>query len=120
MILPNEFIPQYEETGEIIKLDMYVLEEVCKIQARWRQNSNYIVLPISINESRLHLKNPKHIKELTQILQKYSANPRDIELEMTETTVIEDIELAKQAAQKVHELGFRISMDDFRSRLFCI
>lgn len=112
IVAPNSFIPIYEKTGEIIKLDMYVLEEVCKLQKKWEQN-NERILPISVNESRLHLKNPNHAKELTQILQKYQANPNNIELEMTETTVIEDIMLAKQSAQKVHELGFQISMDDF-------
>lgn len=111
-ILPNEFIVQYEKTGEIIKLDMYVLEEVCKLQSKWKEN-HYPILPISINESRQHLKNPNHIKELTDIIQKYHVNPKYIELELTETTVIEDINLAKQAEQRVHELGFQTSMDDF-------
>lgn len=112
VISPNEFIPRYEQTGEIIKLDMYVLEEVCKLQTKWRQDG-VSILPISINESRLHLKNPNHITELTQIIQKYNVNPNHIELEMTETTVIQDIKLAQKAAEKVHELGFQISMDDF-------
>lgn len=112
LILPNEFIPQYEKTGEIMRLDMYVLEEVCKLQKKWKEN-HYPILPISINESRLHLKNPNHVKELMDIVQKYNANPKYIELELTETTVIEDINLAKQAEQRVHELGFQTSMDDF-------
>lgn len=119
IISPNYFIPLYEQTGEIMKLDMYVLEEVCKLQNKWKEKK-IPILPISINESRLHLKNPNHIAELTNILQKYHANPNNIELEMTETTVIEDIKLAKHAAQRVHELGFQISMDDFRNRLFSI
>ena len=112
IILPDEFIPEHERTGEIIKLDMYVLEEVCRLQSKWKKN-NLPILPISINESRLHLKNPNHISELKEIIQKYDANPSNIELEMTETTVVEDIKLAKHAAQNVHELGFKISMDDF-------
>lgn len=112
IILPDEFIPNYEVTGEIIKLDMYVLEEVCKLQNKWKKN-NLPILPISINESRLHLKNPNHISELKEIVQKYNVNPSNIELEMTETTVVEDIKLAKHAAKNVHELGFKISMDDF-------
>lgn len=112
LILPNKFIPRYEETGEIVKLDMYVLEEVCKLQKKWKEK-NYPILPISINESRQHLKNPNHIKELTNIIQKYNVNPKYIELELTESIVIEDINLAKQAEQRVHELGFQTSMDDF-------
>lgn len=112
IILPNKFIPIYEETGEIVKLDIYVLEEVCKLQNKWTKQ-NIKLLPISINESRHHLKNPNHVKELKDLIEKYHVNPNFIELEMTETTVIEDIDVAKKAEKAAHELGFRISMDDF-------
>lgn len=112
IIMPNEFIPQYEKTGVITKLDTYVLEEVCKLQRKWR-NLNLPLLPISINESRHHLKNKNHIKELKKILSKYDADANLIELEMTETTVVEDILVAKGAAEAVKKLGFIVSMDDF-------
>lgn len=112
IIMPDQFIPAYEKTGEIVKLDMYVLEEVCKLQQKWKK-MHFPILPISINESRHHLKNPNHVEELNSVIKKYQANPNFIELEMTETTVIEDIEVAKRAGKNVHELGFLISMDDF-------
>lgn len=112
IVMPNEFIPFYEETGDIIKLDMYVLEQVCKLQKKWSEKKLQL-LPISINESSQHLKNPNHYQELKSIIEKYDANPNLIELEMTETTVIQDIEVAKAAGKAVHELGFLISMDDF-------
>ena len=112
IIYPSNFIPYYEETNEIITLDMYVLEEICKLQRKWRKQ-NIPILPISINESRKHLENKNHIQELKELLEKHQANPKYIELEMTETTVVQDISVAKEAAKKVHELGFQISMDDF-------
>lgn len=112
MILPNEFIPLYEENGWITILDMYVLREVCKLQKKWKE-ANLPLFPISINESRHHLKNPNHVKELEEILRQEEANPRLIELEMTETTVVEDIEVAKKAAEAVKKIGFLVSMDDF-------
>lgn len=112
IIMPDKFIPIYEKTGLITKLDMYVLKEVCRLQKKWREN-NLPLLPISINESRHHLKNQNHIEELKQILKEYSADATLIELEMTETTVIEDIMLAKNAAESVRKLGFIVSMDDF-------
>lgn len=112
IIMPDQFIPSYEKTGEIVKLDMYVLEEVCKLQQKWKK-MHFPILPISINESRHHLKNPNHVEELKSVIKKYQTNPNFIELEMTETTVIEDIEVAKRAGKNVHELGFLISMDDF-------
>ena len=112
IIMPNEFIPQYEKTGLITKLDTYVLEEVCKLQKKWRE-LNFPLLPISINESRLHLKNKNHIQELQEIISRYDTDANLIELEMTETTVVEDILVAKKAAESVKKLGFIVSMDDF-------
>ena len=112
LIFPNEFIPQYEKTGLITRLDMYVLEEICKLHQKWK-SLNLSILPISINESRLHLKNENHIHELQEIISKYDANANLIELEMTETTIVEDILLAKGAAESAKKLGFKISMDDF-------
>ncbi len=112
VIMPNEFIPQYEETGSIIKLDMYVLEEVCKLQNKWRE-LHLPLLPISINESRHHLKNKNHIQELQEIINRYETDTKLIELELTETTIVEDILLAKNAAISAKKLGFTLSMDDF-------
>lgn len=112
IVMPSEFIPIYEKTGEITKLDMYVLEEICKLQKKWNEKGLKL-LPISINESRLHLKNVRHTEELKEIVEKYQINPNLIELEMTETTVVEDIKVAKDAERAVHQLGFRVSMDDF-------
>lgn len=114
IIMPSQFIPMYEKTGIITKLDMFVLEEVCKLQSKWK-NFNLPLLPISINESRHHLKNKNHIKELKEIIEQYDTDSKLIELEMTETTVVEDIEVAKKAANAVKKLGFIVSMDDFGS-----
>lgn len=111
-IMPDKFIPIYEKTGIITILDMYVLEEICKLQKKWRE-LNLPLLPISINESRHHLKDKNHIEKLMKIIKEYKADTRLIELEMTETTVIEDILLAKKAAENVKKLGFIVSMDDF-------
>lgn len=112
IIMPDEFIPKYEETGIITKLDTYVLEKVCQLQKKWR-NLNLPLLPISINESRHHLKNENHIQELQEMISRYDADANLIELEMTETTVVEDILVAKHAAEAVKKLGFIVSMDDF-------
>ena len=112
LIMPDQFIPFYEKTGIITKLDMFVLEEICKLQKKWKEEK-LPLLPISINESRHHLKNKNHIVELQEIVTKYEARTDLIELEMTENTVIEDILVAKNAAESVKRLGFIVSMDDF-------
>lgn len=112
IIMPDNFITKYEETGIITILDMYVLEKICKLQSKWKE-LKFPLIPISINESKDLFKNPNHLKVLTDIISKYNANTNLIELEMTERTVVEDISLAKNAAQNVRKLGFIVSMDDF-------
>lgn len=112
IIMPNEFIPYYEKNGLITILDLYVLEEMCKLQKKWRK-LKLPLIPISINESRKHLKDKNHIEKLIKIIQKYDTITSLIELEMTETTVVQDILLAKKAAESVKKLGFIVSMDDF-------
>lgn len=110
--MPDKFVPAYEKTGIITILDMYVLEEICKLQNKWKK-LNLPLIPISVNESRHHLKDKNHILKLQQIIKKYDVNTSLIELEMTENTVIEDILRAKKAAEYVKKLGFVVSMDDF-------
>lgn len=112
IIMPDKFIPAYEKTGIITILDMYILKEICKLQKKWRE-LKFPLIPISINESRHHLKNQNHVQELQDIINEFGADTRLIELEMTENTVIEDILRAKKAAESVKKLGFVVSMDDF-------
>lgn len=111
IIMPKYFIPKYEENGLITKLDNYVLEEVCIILQKWKSKGKYLY--ISVNESPKHLSNEEHGKELINLLEKYNISPSHIELEVTENAVIQDIEKARKAQERMHELGFIISMDDF-------
>ena len=111
-LLPNAFIPNFEKNGLIEALDTYVLEQICKKQKQWKEK-NYTEVSIAVNESKLHLFNSKHTETLMATLNKYGVSPNLIELEMTESTVVHNIEEAKQAEKRVHELGFCVSMDDF-------
>ena len=112
LVMPNIFIPLLEKYELITELDTYVLENICELQQQWRKQG-YNIVPISVNESRLHLYNEHHISELIDLVNKYNVQPNTIELEMTETTVVHNIELAKEAERNVHKLGFTVSMDDF-------
>lgn len=110
--MPNIFIPLFEKYELITELDTYVLENICRLQQQWRKQE-YNIVPISVNESRLHLYNENHINDLIDLVNKYNVQPNTIELEMTETTVVNNVELAKEAEKNVHKLGFIVSMDDF-------
>ena len=112
VVMPNIFVPLLEKYELITELDTYVLESMCKLQQNW-EKKGYNIFPISVNESRLHLYNKNHINDLIDFVNKYSIKPNTIELEMTETSVVNNVELAKEAERNVHKLGFTVSMDDF-------
>lgn len=111
LILPNNFIPIYEELGIITKLDLYVLETVCHSMQKWQNQG--IDLSIAVNESPKHLSNELHGEELMTILNNYHISPNKIELEVTEGAVIQDIGIAQRAQSRMHQLGFITAMDDF-------
>lgn len=112
IVMPNVFIPLFEKYGLITILDNYVLEEVFSIMKSWNEKK-YKLVPISVNESRQNLYDKNHLDTLIKYINQYNISPNMIELEMTETTVVNNVELAREAEKNVHKLGFRVSMDDF-------
>ncbi|MBD5559691.1 MAG: EAL domain-containing protein [Clostridia bacterium] len=116
MIGPNIFIPLCEQNDLIGELDEYVFEKVCKQIAEW-QKKGWDPGVISVNVSGLQLKDIDFIKRYRAIADKYGVDPSMIELELTESVMFSDTEIieAKNVLDKIHEYGFRCSMDDFGS-----
>lgn len=111
---PDTFISVFEKNGFITKLDMYMLDKVCGLLRRWLDSGIEPVV-ISVNQSRLHLNNPDYLNTLVKILESHNIGPEWIELEITESVFFEDTELMISIINSLHELGFKISMDDFGS-----
>lgn len=111
---PDTFIGVFEKNGFITKLDMYMLENVCKELRKW-MDSGMDPVVISVNQSRLHLNNPNYLNLLVKMLKIYGIEPQWIELEITESVFFEDMEQMITIINRLHELGFKISMDDFGS-----
>lgn len=114
MIYPDEFIPLFEKNGFIIQLDMFVFEEVCKTIHRWL-DANQTPVKISVNCSRVHLKNLKFLENYSKIAKKYNIPKNAIEIELTESTVFENVNTLTETIQQIHLAGFGCSMDDFGS-----
>ncbi len=110
---PSDFIPVFEKEGFIIELDFYVLEEVFKIIKEWIDNEKNPI-PISVNQSRVHLSNPYYIERLKNLINKYEIPTNFVELELTESLFM-DIDLALETVKKIKDLGFSVSVDDFGS-----
>lgn len=111
ILFPNKFIPIFENNGFIRKLDLYVLEEVCKTIKKF--SSKYKIFPISLNLSRLDMKNPNLISDIETIVNKYKIEPKLIEFEFTENMIFDDTSLFIETVNKLKNLGFLTSIDDF-------
>ena len=114
MIFPDEFIPLFEKNGFIIQLDLWVFEEVCKHVRKWIDNG-LEPMTISINCSKVHLKDSDFLREYRRIASEYNIPRGLLEIELTESIVMEDEEGLTDVINQIHEAGFSCSMDDFGS-----
>ncbi len=108
---PAQFIPIFEKNGFILKLDFFVLESVLTFLEKRKQSGKQIV-PISVNQSRVHLNDEKYVEELKKVFSKFDLPSGIIELELTETA-FSDIQNAQRVMNEIRELGFLTSIDDF-------
>jgi diguanylate cyclase (GGDEF)-like protein len=109
--MPSDFIPIFEKNGFIIQIDFFVLEEVCKF-LHSRIDAGEKVVPISVNQSRVHLSEKHYVQRLGEIIRKYSIPDGLIELELTETAISE-IDDVENILNQAKALNYRISIDDF-------
>ncbi len=112
VIFPNTFIPLFESNGFIVELDKYVLASVCRLLRKWLDEGRECI-PISVNFSRIHLLNAKFVSEITEIVDKYNVPHEYIEIELTESTIIEREEVLEKLLESLHEAGFSVAIDDF-------
>ena len=112
LVPPDEFIPLFEKNGFITELDLYVFERVCRLMRSWKDQGRR-ALPIGVNISRIHIKEPDFLTKLTDIRQKYGILPEDLELEITESAFLHNQDIVMEVARQIKEAGFVLSMDDF-------
>lgn len=112
MISPSVFIPIAEKNGTIVPIGNWVMEKSVQIYADWRDNYHY-PLVLSLNVSAVQCKKEGFIDSLLQILEKYNVSPGEIEIEVTETILIEDFDYISERLNELKSAGVRISLDDF-------
>ncbi|AWW27160.1 EAL domain-containing protein [Acetobacterium carbinolicum] len=114
LISPGEFIPIFEQTGFIRKLDMFMLEEVCKVLKSW-EAKKHPDISISVNISRKNLNQIDFIERVLSITNQYRIHRGQLEIELTESSIFEDVDRMIEIGQAFRNYGFKMSMDDFGS-----
>lgn len=114
IVPPGEFIEIAEETGRVVELDRFVLEETAKILSNWNRDhkTNFAV---SVNLSGLHFKAENGLDFVRPALEAYNLAPQLMTLEITETVQLANWQKVERDVAALRELGCRVSIDDFGS-----
>ena len=112
VVPPGLFIPILEQSNDICKLDFYMLRKVCSDLRRWI-DAGIKPVRISVNLSRMHLKNPLLVTQVCSIVDKYELPHDLIELELTETINPVEFKELQKAINGLRQNGFATSVDDF-------
>ncbi len=118
-VSPATFIPVAEESGHIIPLGYWVLNEVCLALKSW-QDKGLNPVPVSVNVSARQFRQPDFHKQVAAVLRKHAIDPSLIEIELTEGLMMENTESAQHELALLKEIGLRISIDDFGTGYSCL
>lgn len=113
-IAPDEFIPVAEETGRIVEIGRFVMEEVCKFIQKCKPEK-YGIDFIDVNLSVIQCMHPEIIDDINSILTEYNVPRKMVNLEVTETASAKSYALLQSRLNELHSNGFTISLDDFGS-----
>ena len=112
MIPPGKFIPVAEEMGIIARIDDYMFEAICKQQSLWREKG-LNVRPISVNISRNKLYEKGFINNYLSIMKQYGVTTEDIQIEITEGSLVKESKVGGNIVNKLRKYGFEVLIDDF-------
>jgi diguanylate cyclase (GGDEF)-like protein/PAS domain S-box-containing protein len=114
LLFPVEFLPLAEESGLIISLDRWVLEEACRQIQEWQdvfpERPN---LTVSVNLSGKQVAQPDLVEEVARIIKETGLSPRSLKLEITENAIMENNQFTAGVFAKLQALGVEIQIDDF-------
>ena len=112
IILPSDFIPIAEETNLIIEIGEWVLDKVCEDFRYWQRS---VSSPgrVSVNLSLKQLRQRNFTQRISSIMRSYEVSPTSLELEITETTLMENTERTIQLLDQLYALGLHLAIDDF-------
>ena len=113
LVQPNDFIPVAEDTGLIVPIGRWVLEEACRQAASWNRNRAGPPLTMSVNLSARQFQHPGLLEDIVGALREADLDPGTLTLEITEGVVMKDPTAAALKLHEMKDLGVRIAVDDF-------
>jgi diguanylate cyclase (GGDEF)-like protein/PAS domain S-box-containing protein len=113
LVFPGVFIPLAEETGLIVPLGWWVLEEACRQAVAWPRLPSGGEVEVAVNLSAKQLASPELIPIVSRVLQTSGLAPHRLCFEVTESALVHDVEQAKAALLHIKSLGVRLAIDDF-------
>ncbi|MEH2146422.1 EAL domain-containing protein [Nostoc sp.] len=112
LVAPSVFIPLAEESGLIVPIGEWVLQTACSQNKTW-QDAGLPPMTIAVNLSLKQFHQPKLVETVAEVLEQTGLEARFLELEITETTAIENLNFTRTVLQNLQQMGIYISIDDF-------
>ncbi len=112
LIFPGDYIPIIEETDLVIEYDHYVIKKTCQVLKEWSKSS-FSSLALSVNLSARHFNSRNLQLKMQQVLEEHEVSAEKIELEITETLSMENVDFAMSILQNLKDIGYMIAIDDF-------
>lgn len=114
LVSPAEFIPMAEDTGLILPIGRWVLEEACKQASRWQQQyDEHVAFTMAVNLSARQFQQPDLVEQVASALKQANLEPSTLRLEITESILMDDVEATHQQLLALRQLGVKLAIDDF-------
>lgn len=113
MVFPGDFIPSAEETGLIVPIGEWVLRRACSQKRQWHDEGQFPDVRVAVNLSARQFKQQDIVKMVSRVLDETGCRPEWLELEITESVVMESPEAAAETLHKLSAMGVHLSIDDF-------
>jgi len=117
---PMQFIPLVEETGLIVSIGHWVLDQACAQLKAWQNDALTRDLILAVNVSARQFRQPDFVERMEELVHRHAINPAMIKLEITESLLLKDIQDVIAIMSALKTLGVRFSLDDFGTGYSCL
>jgi diguanylate cyclase (GGDEF)-like protein/PAS domain S-box-containing protein len=114
LLLPGDFITVAEETGLIVPIGSWVLDHACRQVQRWQASMRDLPpLVLAVNLSGRQLGHPRLVDDVAAVLNETAIDPSNVDLEITESVLMDDVEMSEETLGRLKRLGVKLVVDDF-------